>query len=329
MRRARWIAALSALALLAAGADARADEPVVTTPAPSAAPAPVASPAAPSPPTKDQCITANETGQTLRQGGKLREARAQLLVCADKACPDIVRDDCAERLNDLDRSLPTIVFNAKGAADADLATVKVTMDGAPFAERLDGAPIAVDPGEHTFELSAEGYPTQKRVLVISEGAKGRREEISFAPEAPVTPIAQAVAMPPPYTPPPPNGDTQRLIAYVLGGAGVVALGLGTYFGLRAKSTYDESDAHCPTQSGSCDPTGVELGKDAHDQATGSTIGFVAGGALLAGAVVLFFTAPSSPSSTPSAASPSKGWRGVSLRPSASASGAGLGIGGAW
>jgi hypothetical protein len=314
------LAQVSSIVLLvtAGSLEARADEPAAKDP-----------PAAQDPPTKDQCITANENGQTLRQGGKLREARAQLLVCVDPRCPDLVRDDCSERLNELDRSIPTIVFSAKGAADADLAAVKVTMDGAPFTERLDGSPIAVDPGEHTFEFTAEGFPPQKRVLVIGEGAKGRREEISLAPEAPVPvvpPVEPQPIAPPPL--PPPNGDGQRLISYVLGGAGVVALGLGAYFGLSAQSKYDESSPHCPMASGSCDPEGVELGKDAHSLATASTIGFIAGGALLAGGVALFFTAPpsSAPSPSPSSA---RAWRSVNLRPTASASGAGLGIGGAW
>ena len=324
MRSARQMAQVSSIVLLvtAASLDARADEPTATQPT---ATQPAATPPK-DPPTKDQCITANENGQTLRQGGKLREARALLLVCVDPRCPDLVRDDCSERLNELDRSIPTIVFSAKGAADADLATVKVTMDGAPFTERLDGSPIAVDPGEHTFEFSTEGFRTQRKVFVIGEGAKGRREEISFAPEAPATPaLVTPPIEPQPAVLPPPSGDTQRIVSYALGGAGVVALGLGIFFGLRAQSTYDDSSPHCPNASGSCDPEGVQLGKDAHDQATASTIGFIAGGALLAGAVALFFTAPSGSASRP----PASAWRNVKLRPTASASGAGLGIGGAW
>jgi hypothetical protein len=73
---------------------------------------------------------------------------------------------------------------------------------------------------------------------------------------------------------------------------VVATGLGVAFGLVAKSKNDEAlePQNCP-DSAHCLPRGLELTDDAKSASTVSTISFVAGGALLVGGAVLFFTAP--------------------------------------
>jgi hypothetical protein len=264
-------------------------------------------------PTKEQCASANEAAQALRHDGKLRAARAQLLICIAKGCPQVVREDCAERLNDLEAAIPTIVFTAKGAGNVDVSTVKVTVDGAPLADRLDGSALAVDPGPHTFELTADGYATVSTTLVVGEGVKRRQELISFGPAR-----QPPRSSPTPSTERPPaesrSGAGQRTFAYVLGGAGLVGIGLGAYFGLHASSTYSDATSHCPTTS-SCDAAGVAGGRDAHTQATISTIGFVAGAAMLAGGVVLLVTAPKR--------------RGVSVQPTAGIGSAGIRVGGAW
>ncbi len=265
-------------------------------------------------PTKNQCAGASEAGQTLRHDGKLRAARVQLLVCAAKACPDVVRRDCVDHLNEVDAAIPTVVFTAKGAANVDLSNVVATMDGAPLADRLDGSALNVDPGPHTFVFTTAGYETVSTKLVIREGAKRRQEVISFAlVKQPVAAGPSAAPVPPPPAESSP-GDGQRMLAYVLGGVGVVGLGLGTYFGLRASSTYSDASSHCPTSS-SCNEDGVSGGKAAHTQATVSTIAFAAGGAALAAGVVVFVTAPRH--------------GGISVQPSAGVGVAGIRVGGGW
>jgi hypothetical protein len=105
----------------------------------------------------------------------------------------------------------------------------------------------------------------------------------------------------------------RPLAYALGGAGLAALGAGAYFGVQAKRADDAAAPHCPTLS-TCDGVGVLGGQDAQDQAKLSTITFIAGAALLAGGVVVYFTAPGS---------------GVTVAPMAGPKAAGLRVGGAW
>src|SRR5450432_2123164 len=128
-------------------------------------------------PTKQQCVDANDAAQDLRQSGKLRQARERLALCASASCPAIVREDCAQRLGEVDAAMPTIVFEAKDAAGNALPAVAVTMDGQPFAEKLDGKPLQLDPGEHRFVFNAQGLPSTEKTLVVREGDKARHEHV--------------------------------------------------------------------------------------------------------------------------------------------------------
>jgi hypothetical protein len=127
--------------------------------------------------TKDQCVDANTKAQSLRRERKFRAAREQLSLCVDVHCPAMVRDDCAQRLDELERVQPTIVFDAKDGSGRDLSEVRVTIDGKPLADKLDGAALAVDPGAHSFTFEVVGQPVVTRNLVLKEGEKLRRERI--------------------------------------------------------------------------------------------------------------------------------------------------------
>jgi len=269
-------------------------------------------------PTKDECIAANEEAQSLQRSGHLRGARDRLRLCTSHACPGAVREDCAARIHDVEEALPSVVLAARDAAGADLVEVRVTLDGEPLASTLDGKAIDVDPGEHAFGFVApDGARVDERV-VVREGERRRVVEARFAsPPAATTATAlgptgpaQAPAPPPPADHASAPGRSQRILAIVAGGLGVAALGVGTYFGLHAKSTYDGALAHCPGGTSSCDGQGTQAGRSAYDQATAATALFVGGGLLAAVGVLLYATAPS---------------RDVAVR----ASLAGVSIGGRW
>lgn len=127
--------------------------------------------------TKAQCIEANAMGQDLRRDGKLSAAREQLRLCASTACPALVRDDCARRLDEIDRVQPTIVFVAKDSSGKDVAGVAVAVDGKPLVARLDGVELSVDPGEHVFTFTAPGQSPIGVTLVLAAGEKDRRQEV--------------------------------------------------------------------------------------------------------------------------------------------------------
>jgi hypothetical protein len=270
--------------------------------------------------TKEQCVEANENAQALRQDGKLRAARTQLAICLAQSCPGPVRDDCAERMSEVERAAPTIVFAVKGGTGDTLHAVQVTMDGAPLADHLDGSALVVDPGEHVFTLAADGYTAVSKRLVIREGMKARKEVVTLksarpSPEAPPVPVASPAKPVPPRSNS--SGSGQRTLAYVLGGAGIVSGVVGTYFGFRAKSTYDQavSVSNCPTGLSSCTQAALNGNNRAHGEALVSTVAFVVGGGLVASGVVLFVSTSSDAA--------------IRVQPSVGTSAAGIRLGGDW
>jgi len=152
---------------------------------------------------------------------------------------------------------------------------------------INGSALSLDPGEHTFVFDAAGSEPLTKTLMLREGEKDRRELITLR----ATPT---------HTPPPAELVTRkrstavRAVGVGLVGLGVVGVGLGTFFGLRARSSWSSSQAECSTARactiGQHDQA-VEDHDDASTMATLSTIAFAAGGVALAGGAVVFFAAP--------------------------------------
>ncbi|HET9953408.1 MAG TPA: hypothetical protein VFQ61_02830, partial [Polyangiaceae bacterium] len=81
------------------------------------------------PPGPGECVDSNTAAQSLVREGKFGAAREQLKRCLEPACPGLVRDDCAQRLDALDRVQPTVVFEVKDEQGRDLAEVTIQVDG--------------------------------------------------------------------------------------------------------------------------------------------------------------------------------------------------------
>ncbi len=251
-------------------------------------------------PTTAECLSASESSLALRRQHKMRDARTQLLTCSAASCPADVRDECTRRVAEANTAIPTIVFAAKDSAGDDLVAVRVTMDGQPIADRLEGTALAIDPGEHTFTFETAGQAKIKKQFVIREGEKDRRERIAFgAPSAASAPTPTAepasILTSSPNTPADSSSQssglgTQRILAIVAAGVGAVGIGVGIVYGLSAKSKHDTANAACP---GSLCPNknGVDLWNQAVSAGNVSTAGFIVGAVGLAGGAALWFMAP--------------------------------------
>ncbi len=273
-----------------------------------------ATPAQADDPTTSDCLTANTNGVHLHNQHKLRDARQQFLVCASQTCPPDIRTDCAGHVAEVNTAIPTIVFEVKDATGADLTAVKISMDGQPLVDHIEGTAISLDPGEHRFTFEAPGLPRLDKTFVIVEAMKDRRERITIGPASAPTPppaspapplVAPATAAPPaperPAPPPPSDqesttaGNTQRTWGLVAGGVGVAALAAGGIFGVLAVGAKNGYEQHCGSNigqpPGSCDSQGISGHSDASTKATISTALVIGGAALAAGGAVLFFTAP--------------------------------------
>lgn len=180
---------------------------------------------------REQCNTAADQAQQLRDEGKYRRAREQLLICARDVCPTPIKRDCLEWLTQVENTAPTVVFGAKDGAK-DLSEVKVSVDGALVTDRLDGKPVQMDLGKHTVKFEYQGTSKEEDV-VIGAGQKNRNVTVVFG---------SAATAPGPVTPPPSAGGDKEgslVPAFVIGGVGIVALGSFAIFGLGGKSAVDD------------------------------------------------------------------------------------------
>lgn len=191
-------------------------------------------------------------------------------------------------------------------AGATIEDERFPASGQPIrnAYSSTGAPlvIGVRPGRHRFTAKLAGRADA--VWEVELSPKQQQAHTFVLPEqaaapAPAAPIA-------PAAPPAATADTSQLQggnalrtgSYVALGVGVVGIGVGTVFGLKASSNYKDANAitddpaNCPS-SGDCElPASLfdkreQLGKDGDSAKTLAIVGFALGGVGLATGVTLF------------------------------------------
>jgi hypothetical protein len=212
-------------------------------------------------------------------------------------------------------------------AGSDVFGLEVKRDGVAVGHTEFGLAIPVDPGAHVIEAAApkkKGFSAKVDVAAKQTDARVtvRLEDDleASAPPPPVSPPAPAV---PPSTPPQPSppsgGSALKTVGVVVGVVGLAGVVVGSVFGVDANSKNQTAlqPQNCRTST-LCTQNGLSLTSDAKSAATISTIAFAAGGALVAGGVVLWLVAPSSTTKT-----------GVRVLPLLSASTAGLSIDAGW
>jgi len=239
-------------------------------------------------PTAAACVEANEHAIQERKKLSLRDAQRDFATCAQASCPADIATECGRQLHDVAVAIPSVVFAAKSDKGDDLTDVRVEMDGMLLAEHLGASAIVVDPGEHTFVLTAKGRGSVTRKLLLREGEKERAETFTFSNVAVVPVVA------PPLSQPATKHDaTWRVTGAALAGAGLLGVVLGSIFGGIALAASNDQKSLCPKDG--CEPGKHDLADAAHDRAvwssTASTVAFVAGGVLLVTGGVVFFAAP--------------------------------------
>jgi hypothetical protein len=200
------------------------------------------------------------------------------------------------RIDEVNAASPTIVFEVKNGAGKELSAVKVSADGQVIVDHLDGSALPIDPGAHEFTFESAGLPPLTQTIILHEGEKDRRETVVLGGSA-GTPQTASTGDNTATTPdtggeskPSESGQTLRTLGIVGGAVGVAGLGVGTVFGILASSSWKNAQHDCPTRTG-CPAKAMNERSTALTDATVSTIGFIAGGVLLAGGLTLFFTAP--------------------------------------
>jgi hypothetical protein len=264
-------------------------------------------------PDKLACIAADTDGQALRMKGAFRAARRRFTGCAADSCPQIVRDDCFERIRELTRAQPWVIFDATNGNGRALHVVKVFMDSRLLlTERLDGRPIGVEPGEHTFTFRALGRFGEELKLTLREGAWEQHSVVlkTFAPgliveaDAPVA-AAEPHAPQGPATSPAPRveiirtenvsetssplfdlNSTRGRVEVSALGVGALGIAIGSVFGFLTISKWNKAEGECPNNV--CrDSQGPTDSRAASSDGDVSTVAFAAGGAVLAAGAVLW------------------------------------------
>ena len=118
---------------------------------------------------KGACLDASSKGQILRNTHTLVEARDQLQICAQQGCPGVVQSDCATWLAQVESEIPTVIVSAKNGAGAELIDVKVSFDGTPLLNKLDGIAVPVDPGLHAFHFEAADGTARDQTVLVRQG----------------------------------------------------------------------------------------------------------------------------------------------------------------
>ncbi len=198
--------------------------------------------------------------------------------------------DRAERLRGKLTRLKIIVPN-----EHRVPGLKVQRNSMVVGEAQWGTLLPVDPGLHSLEVSAPGKRPWKQTV----DARGEGAELEVVVPALEAAPNQSVSKNPPanhqtdtnsrtQAAQEESGLTQRTLALVVGGLGVVGLGVGAGFGASAISQRNNAgcdENRCPDSKAKADYESAQTAGNI------STAFFIGGGVAAAAGVVLWLTAP--------------------------------------
>jgi hypothetical protein len=171
------------------------------------------------------------------------------------------------------------------------AGAEIKVDGERWADNAPTpGPIDVGDGVHTITVSL-GEKSQSKDVTAQKG-----QEINITID--IAPTVVVLPPPPPHREDhlePPKTEEKKVVfppptgAIILGGVGIVGLGLGVGFALDSSSKRTSFDnANCATVgSQNC----ADIRSSGTTASTIAYVGYIGGGALLAGGIVWWLVAP--------------------------------------
>lgn len=203
----------------------------------------LASPAARADPV-DVCVDHAEKAQVLRDEGKFRRARQELLACTESSCPAAVRTDCGRWLSEVEAATPTVVVRAHDAAARDVGILRVRVNGESRPDYLDGRAFALDPGPQRLALDHAAGVVEVEI-VVREGERARVLDVLV----PARPVATERSAPRKERPAPTT-------TWLLGAASLVATGAGVGLWAVGRGEWGDLRAGCGATS-SCASSDVD------------------------------------------------------------------------
>jgi hypothetical protein len=251
------------------------------------------------------------------------------------------RDDrekaAREKAAALEPKLSRLTINV--SADAHKANgFELTRNGRAVASSDIGKPVVVDGGEQSVEATAPGKQPWKTTVTLRDSEDEKVVNVLPLNDVPA-PVAAAAPddetdtdadedeeTPPTPKPPakpaapaeePPRTDQRRALTALQGAGiatatgGVLALGVGSVFALRAMHKNSDSKSGC--YGNLCDADATQTRLDARTDGNAATLGFIAGGVLTAAGAAMYIggrAASGSGASVNAAAVPLDGARGL-------------------
>jgi serine/threonine-protein kinase len=193
-----------------------------------------------------------------------------------------------ERAGDLEKRLSKLELGMP--AQGLPANYGVELDGVEIPSASVGSALPVDPGDHVIVVRAPGFEPHTLRETVPPGPTSMRLDLPPLTPLPAKtekPVAAADARSGPAP-----GHTQRLLAYSLGGLGVLSLAGGGFLAYRAHKLDQDSLSYCLVdEPNACNDHGASLREQAQTYGNAATAAIIAGGALVTTGVVLLVTAP--------------------------------------
>jgi hypothetical protein len=159
--------------------------------------------------------------------------------------------------------------------------VRVEIDGKPLPAELINLARSANPGTHVVHAAADGFEPVERTVTVAKGESVPVEIVLTASATGSESAAgEASAL---------SWNAQRRIAVVSAGLGVVTLVVGGVVAVEAKTQYDNASPGCDASG--CTLASFNERNAARDKGKVASILGVAGGAVVAGSAVAWFTAP--------------------------------------
>lgn len=225
-----------------------------------------------------------------------------------------------ERIAEIEPKLSKLTVSVVPAT-ANVAGLQLKLDGAALGKATWGAALPVDSGKHTLEATATGKKPWTGEIVIAEADK-KAIEVPVLEDAPAEPPKTMISTTTDVAP----SSNQKTIGYIVGGAGVVALGVGAVFGIRAFSKWGERNDNCPNDV--CNAKAKQAADSASTSANIANVGVGVGLVAIGVGAFLILTSPSS-SETKSAQKPTSIAKSVRVIPGALPGGGFIGLSGAF
>jgi hypothetical protein len=197
---------------------------------------------------------------------------------------------------------------------ADVASAELWVNDARVGTLPLAQPLRIEAGSAVVEVRAEGYAPARRLATIEPGVTAREAVHLVALVAPApggdVPVPTRAGEPAVRTRVVPANRALRTTGYAVGGAGLVGLAAGAYFGVETFQKKSERDAQCTP---GCTQAGVTYDGEARSFALDSTVLIIAGAVAVGAGVGLLWVSRSR----------------IVVTPQVGADRAGVMVGGSW